>query len=290
MAGAPQAAQGTPIDGDELLSRLQATFGAADYEPSALPAVAPAIEELTRKARVHIPDLVRVVEQDPVLAARVLKLSATEAGRDQAHNLQEAAMRLGTRRLRNVVLHAATDAKTSRTDEYGAALEAVRRHSMAVAHCARLVAANTAFDAEHAYLCGLLHDVGITGCLLCFHALREPPALQDLWDPIGDVHERAAGIVASSWSFPHEVRAVIGRHHGIHADGHEVPMVAMILVAEDMAVAAGVPFVPAGLRQYDGTAPSRVEAAQKTLGFDARRIDELTRRAEHQLRGAGWTT
>lgn len=238
-----------PVERDEIRDRLARTFGAPSYQPPMLPGVALEVMELSRRPDVQFAQVVKLLERDPVLAARVLSLaqSAAFAGRSPIVSLHQAAIRLGLKVLGDVVMQAALHTKVFRVPGFEAPMERLLRHSTATAHLARLVCRRTAIDAEYAFLCGLLNDVGFAAGLL---VLAEDPALRALgFDALApaldDAHEEAAGVLARLWKLPEQICAFVASHHGLEAGGKPSPLHAAVVVAEQLAWEAGCGLVPA---------------------------------------------
>lgn len=109
-------------------------------------------------------DIVHEVEQDPVLAARIMSVtnSAAFAGPEPARTILAAVTRLGAKNLRLVLLEAAVHQVFDSADpRIAAASRGLFTHSRAVALAARQVAKSAMLDEpEDAYLTGLLHDIG----------------------------------------------------------------------------------------------------------------------------------
>lgn len=271
-----------PISREEIGERLRTAFGSADYTPPELPKVAMRILELSRRPDVSMPDVVRLLEGDPMLAGKVLKIAQSPlyAARGNIRSLDQAAMRLGLRGLRDLVFETAMGMRVFRADGYAESMELLRRHSSAVAHCARTVAMNTAFDAEFAFLCGLLHDVGMAGCLLVMGDGRDQPDLGAAWPEVDAIHERASEVMARCWELPAEVQLVIAHHHQLSIQGYDHPVVAMLVIAEALAEAHGYHIIGrtadgAEILNVDGTPQDRVHKAEAVLSLSDRDLDAL---------------
>ena len=94
------------------------------------------------------------------------------------------------------------------------------RHSMLTAHVARMACRLTAIPDEFAFMCGLLHDVGLAAGLLIFADAdgsrtprKEPPPFEEVAVALGVVHEEASAILAEAWGLHPEIRVVLGIHH-----------------------------------------------------------------------------
>jgi HD-like signal output (HDOD) protein len=277
---------------DSLTGRLQTLFASPQYRPPVLPGVALQIVELSQRPNVGFDEVVGVLEKDPLLAGRVLSVSssALHAGMAKVVSLKQAAVRLGLTMLRDLVLEAAMNLRVFRVPGYEAPMERLRRHSSVVAQLARVVCKRTVIDAEHAFLCGLLHDVGFAaGVLALVEDRRGGPsiAFEELAPAVITVHEEAAAQVTKLWKLPEEIQWVVGAHHQVGPRSH--PLVPVLVVAEQLAyeLDAGLtpvewpegasedapPVPPRGA--LDANPPEVLEAALRTLRLDAAGLDTL---------------
>lgn len=129
-----------------------------------LPNVPHVYAELTRRLedpRVTVGELGALVEQDPALAAQVLRIAnSAYFGRDRAvSSLGDAAARLGTRLLRSLVLTAEVYGGFVIAPRHVPAVEALQRHVSLVARLASSLEPRAPW-AEDAFTGGLLHDIG----------------------------------------------------------------------------------------------------------------------------------
>ena len=107
-------------------------------------------------------DLSRVIQADPAMAAKVLKLanSAYYGFRQQIANIPQAVTLLGFATLKNALLSAAVF-DMFRVGGTGFDLPGLWKHSVATATAAKLLAKRVRFpNAEKAFTAGLLHDIG----------------------------------------------------------------------------------------------------------------------------------
>jgi putative nucleotidyltransferase with HDIG domain len=132
----------------------------------AIPAAAAKCLRLLKTDDFSTKALTAMLEQDPVLAARVVRVgsSAAYAGAgSEPVTITSAVVRMGTQRLRSLVVEASTQALfESRDRRIAGSFKELLEHSLAVAILARDLAAVSGQSdvAETAYLCGLLHDIG----------------------------------------------------------------------------------------------------------------------------------
>lgn len=239
-----------PVEELELQRKLLARFRSAGYQPPVLPTVALDVMNLSRRPNVNLDELVTVLARDPMLAARTLQVaqSPVYASRVPARTLADAAARLGLRALRDIVMEVALNMKIFRVPAYAEPMERLRRHSTATAHLARMVAQEVRVDAEFAFICGLLHDVGIAGALFAVSdptSGMTPPKDQSLlWPAVNTVHEEAGSEMARLWKLPPDIVSVLRHHHQLAIGGKVHPLAAIVCIAELMAEQLGAAFSP----------------------------------------------
>lgn len=162
-------------------------------------------------------ELADMVGQDPILAARVLRLANSPfyGLPRQVGSLREAVVVLGFSSLRSVVLSAGLIGAF-------AGSEAISR-SLAVAAAARSLAQSLKRDQNMAFTAGLLHNLG---ALLLGHfaadswqALANEPVetagarLQKEREIFGYDHCELGADIAGDWRFPASIQTAIRLHH-----------------------------------------------------------------------------
>lgn len=129
-----------------------------------MPQIALKCMELLRKPDFSLQKAATLVETDPILALRIIKVanSAAMAGREPARNIQAAVTRLGGNQLRSALVEfSARSVFESRNRRIVEATKGLWEHSVAVAMMSRDLSVLCAVgDPEDAYLAGLLHDIG----------------------------------------------------------------------------------------------------------------------------------
>jgi putative nucleotidyltransferase with HDIG domain len=197
---------------------------------------------LARKSEVDVGAAAELFKRDPMLAARVLKVARSPLyGSAAVPTIRDAIVRLGTRRLSHVVLEAAMDMRVFRSTTWGAWMERVRRHSVAVGHIAGHIAHLGDVDADQALVAGLMHDVGTAAAIGAVgdkhHEFKDvdPTALGAAFD---EIHTEIGTVVADAWHLSAEVKMVIANHH--RTSGRRQPMLAVVVLAEAFAIDAGL--------------------------------------------------
>lgn len=248
------------------------------------PRVALEILELSHKASARIEDIGSLLEREPLLAGRVLRLanSALYGTATPVTTLKQALIRMGLATVRDVVMEAAFHMTVLRADGFNDTLENIRRHSTAVAWLSRFVARNTCIDAENAFLVGLLHDVGLSvGLIGLTEFLKRNKAAATLtplrWLAVDEVHESFTEQVLASWGLPPGVLLVVKHHHSLLVGGLAHPSIAILMIAEQIAADAGW-----------GVAP-RIEAAADDMAFTSAREVPSPDLVDHALSAVNLT-
>lgn len=277
------------LDRSDLNVRLLRLFASSTYRPPVLPAVALEIMELARVPNVTFEAVVAVLQRDPVMAAKVLSIaqSALYAPRSPILSLKQAAVWLGIKTLRDMVVEAALHLRVFRAAGYQAIMERLSHHSTLTAHLMHAVCNASGIDAEHSFLCGLLHDVGIAACLLALSddARGVPVPFETLGPVLDEVHEEVSGMVLRLWGIPAEIQSIAASHHSLDVNGKADPIHAALIVAEQLAAELGAGMaaqgaaVSADLAELDANTPGLQAAACFALHLDEAAFATLRREA-----------
>jgi len=264
---------------DEVVAQLTEVFQSPSYNPPRLPASATQLLDMTRNADVDVKEVTKLLEQDQLLAAEVLKIAQSAAVSGQGEpvrTLDEALVRLGLRRTADIFLQACMQMRVFRVKGYQRFMDELRKHSVAVAYIARHVSRQTSLYDEHAFLCGLLHDAGIAAALIAVADStprgKKPPDFSDIWEPIRRSHEVAGAVLGKIWDLPPEVTFVMEHHHSFMVGGYPHPTSCVIELSNALAEAAGFGFGQESL-------PDSVEKAVAGLGLSPDDVPKLQEKA-----------
>ncbi len=139
---------------ESLLSRIS--------EVPTLPASVLRVMQMIEDPFCSSSDLAKVIQADPAMAAKVLKLanSSYYGFRQKISNIPQAVTLLGFATLKNTLLAAAVF-DMFRMQNTGFDLPALWKHSVTTATAAKLLAKRARYpQAEKAFTAALLHDVG----------------------------------------------------------------------------------------------------------------------------------
>jgi HD-like signal output (HDOD) protein len=279
-----------------LGAQLIETFDNPEYRPPPLPGVALELLSLANRSDATIDRVVRLLEQDEMLAGGVMRLigSPLYAGRSRIRSLKEAVVRLGVRTVRDLVFETALHQGVFRLAEYGETIEQIRRHSTVTAYIARIVCKHAKIDEEHAFLCGLLHDIGFAGLLFAvsnIEAEASPPLIQ-LWGEIDELHEQASRLVTKLWNLPVELQELVGHHHHLHT-GETSRVTAAIHIADRLSERFGASVVgPVDehgvLMAGDAVDDFDLEVSRTELKLSERTMDRIIEDAEATVPDILW--
>ncbi len=161
---------------------------------------------------VSIARIARVIAKDQVLATRVLRLanSAYCAPMQEVTTVNDAIVRMGTGPVRNVVLAVCFTSRLQGANVYGPQGRELMDHAIGTAYLARLVAEKLGDDADEAFMCGLLHDIGK---LLLLKLSRDfikygvpTPSTQEIETGVANAIRRSAPGCCASGSCPRRSR------------------------------------------------------------------------------------
>lgn len=185
------------------------------------PAAAQRALDLLRRD-VAINELVKLVEQDPVLAQSLLRFANSAANSTGARStsLAESIRRVGTQGLRSVILSSMVEGTLCRTGTaYDGMVRQVWEHMVRTAPIARTLAPAFGVIPDEAFTLALLHDVGK---LVLFDRLGTLRAelrrevkmnAQVMPRVLSELHEILGGAAALRWGLGKAAVAVISSHH-----------------------------------------------------------------------------
>jgi putative nucleotidyltransferase with HDIG domain len=189
----------------------------------ALPAAAVKCLTLLKNPDFSLREAAAIIETDPILAARLLKLanSAAYGGRESSKTISHAVTRLGLQRLRTFLIEASGQKLFESNDRRIAdACRTLWTHSVAVAVVARdATTLCGGGDPEMAYLGGLLHDVGkpvVAAMLLDAERAVLEAKKHAMWISGADwvavvqrIHRRVGVALVERWEMPQPVRNAV---------------------------------------------------------------------------------
>ncbi|MBP9218949.1 MAG: HDOD domain-containing protein [Sterolibacterium sp.] len=185
------------------------------------------IIEMTRDINCRPKDLVAVIEKDPVITLKVLKIvnSAYFGLTNKINSVHQAAVYLGLNTLKNLALSFSTVGMLPERNSAGFDMQHYLVSSLVAANNMRLIGDKYApeLDATDCYMAGLLHDFGkVVFALYMPEDFRQAMALSASENIslhraeeriIGADHTRVGGMLVKRWQFPDHLVDCIDHHH-----------------------------------------------------------------------------
>ncbi|OGR00418.1 MAG: hypothetical protein A2511_10420 [Deltaproteobacteria bacterium RIFOXYD12_FULL_50_9] len=193
-------------------------------------------------------ELKNIIEVDPPLAARVLKVANSPfyGSPRTLSEIDQAIVWIGFDALKEIVItQKCNEIFTSHGKEVAGLTRAMLwRHSLAVALFAKLIYRwEFGKKGAGAYTAGLLHDFGFIVLDQLLHndfaeILREGTMVRQSIEEIeqkrlGFDHAMVGGILAEHWNFPGELSAGISHHHSPQNASSEHALLAQVLFIAD---------------------------------------------------------
>lgn len=209
-------------EAEEAAGRSMAALVGRIIGAKPFPISARKLADLTRNDVVRIEPVIQVLESDPGLSARLLRLvnSAGYALRQRCTSVRHAATLVGTDRLHQI---ATTAAVLDLFDSKGPVAAQIIEHSTMVGAFCRYLGAHLALPVDDLFTAGFLHDIGklmlmetegdryvevFTTCA------SQPDTLHLLERSMyGFDHAALAAHVLSAWNIPDPVPKIVAWHH-----------------------------------------------------------------------------
>jgi putative nucleotidyltransferase with HDIG domain len=226
---------------------VQRKLATAVERMPAFPQSVQKVLDLTRDINCLPKDLVAVIEKDPVMTVKILRVinSAYYSLPNKITSVNQSVVYLGLNTIKNLALSIAAVGMLPRFNTSGFDIQRYLMHSLTTAAVARLLAATFAkgqVDPGDAYIAGLLHDFG-KAVYAQFMATEFAKALaisQDSAMPlhqaelevIGADHTLVGSMLATKWQFPEHLVACIRDHH--NPDAEPTPLMDCVRVANQI--------------------------------------------------------
>ncbi len=212
---------------------LERKLGVAVERMPAFPRSVQKVLELTRNINCLPKDLVAVIEKDPVMTVKILKVinSAYYGLPNKITSVSQSVVYLGINTIKNLALGFAAVGILPRFNAAGFDIQRYLLHSLMVAAVARQLCnqfAKGQGDPADCYIAGLLHDFG-KAVFAQFLPAEYRDALGRSLEQgiplheaelavIGADHSLVGAMLAKRWQFPEHLIDCIRDHHNPHAE------------------------------------------------------------------------
>lgn len=196
-------------------------------QPDELPVfntVALGLLQLLAEPDINYFSVIRAIKEDPALSAQVLKMSNSPsyAGRNKCETIENSAIRLGTQQIANLAIAAShASLHASSIPIVNDVMHDLWIHSHSCALGCRWIAQKTGHQslADHAYMAGLLHDIGKLYLLKALERIKQRlgPKIelsrQVLHNVFSEMHVEFGCWIMEHWNIPPVYRDIVALHH-----------------------------------------------------------------------------
>lgn len=212
----------------EISIALTGRLSAAVEKMPAFPRSVQRILELSRDINCSPKEMVSVIEQDPVMTMKLLRVinSASYGFTKQVTSVNQSMVFLGLNTIKNMALSFAAMGALPPQSEVGFDVHGYLTHSLTTAGLARTLCQKYRrddTDPADCYIAGLLHDFGkvVLGQFLykesriaLAHSIRQSISLHVAEQQIiGTDHTVIGGMLVEKWQFPSQLTETIRNHH-----------------------------------------------------------------------------
>lgn len=224
-------------DAEARVEQSVAAVGARIIGAKPFPIAARRLEELTRNPKARLEQVVSVLETDPGLSVRLLRLvnSAGYGLKVRVTSVRHAAVLVGTRRLHQVATTAAILDLFETNNETAVEL---LEHATVVGSLCRYLAVHLGLPHDELFTCGFLHDIGKLMMLdtegekyaeLVRNYGGAPDQLHSHERRVfGFDHALLGAHVLKAWNIPDPVPKVVQYHHAPQRAMQDTLLAAMV--------------------------------------------------------------
>jgi putative nucleotidyltransferase with HDIG domain len=229
----------------ETIARFRQRFleriASGQFELPLLPEVASRVMSATQDENCDAKKLSAMIHKDAALAGHVLRVSNSPlyAPTVPIVSLQQAVSRLGMKKIREIALLVACQAKVFRVPGFDNKIRVLFRHCVAAAAYAQEIARMRRWNVEESFLCGLLHDAGKPVLLQLLADVQKEQkigieaSLVD--DVLDEMHGSVGARLVESWKLPERIVETIACHHRPQEATKSGQSAMMTNMADDLA-------------------------------------------------------
>ena len=211
-----------------------------------LPHVAIRLTKLISDENSTMQDFEKMMKMDPTLVLRLLRVvnSSYYGLRQKVNSISRAVVVIGMNNLRNMIVTEALKDIFKENQEQGAfSRNRLWLHCAAVSICSQMISERIfGQNGENAFLCGILHDIGMivedqtTHDLFnraCKAYAQDSGAIIDHEkEIIGTDHCEVGYLLAKDWKLPFEVQEGIKQHHDVLKEVSPSSITGIIQISE----------------------------------------------------------
>lgn len=254
-----------------LFDAISAQIAEQRFELPQLPSTSVAVIDLASKPATEVADIVKLIQSDPVLSSELLKTanSVMYGGQQRTETISAGVVRIGIKNLRSMILSISMRGVVFHDKALANYAQEIWRQSSAMAAISRAIGKKLGFDAERAFLIGLLADIGKVSLLAMMRGSGRkgseatPVVIARVFTRF---HEVAGAALARAWRLPDEIVSIAGTHHDYENNTDFPRSAALASLAQRLYV------------QLTTGDEEQFWAAARAPEFDFLRVDESARR------------
>jgi putative nucleotidyltransferase with HDIG domain len=273
--------------GFEFIKKLGEDLDSADFDLPPFPESALRLQSALSDPDVTIEQLSMLVLSEPMLAARLLRMSNSVGlrGRMEITDVKTAISRIGLDMVQNAaVSFAAREAfQAPSGSPLLKRLDEVRKHSILVSVLAYSLAQKVRFvgKPDEAMLAGLLHAVGKLYILMGADAFPDLSNNEEALETVlSEWHTGVGRAIVESWGFPENIVDAVDEHElqereeYLSADITDLVLVANLIALENRATAA------------EGNEPDKLAglASLSRMNIDVDQLRTILQESEEEIR------
>jgi putative nucleotidyltransferase with HDIG domain len=227
---------------NNLQQQVEAAFNTQQFELPVLPSVGTEVIALTQSDDADAKALAQLIQRDVSLAGHVMRIanSAAYASRGQVQTLQQAIAKLGMRQISDMAVALSVGESVFKG---AAAMQDIVthlwRHSLASALWSREIARVARVNAEVAFMCGLLHQVGKP---VIVHQIAQLLGLaaksadrSEVMKIVDGSHQLVGAMLVQQWKMPQVVADAVQFANSCSAAESNRQIVAVVAAASILA-------------------------------------------------------
>ena len=209
---------------EELFLFLADKLKKKEFDLPPLPQVASQVLTLTSDPDADSTKLTRLIQQDPILTAKIFQTSNSAAcgTKRRITSLQQAIAWLGLTTIAGTAFTLSVQSGVFNVRGYEQEVKELWVHAIASGFYAKAIADLIGKNADIAFLCGLLHAIGKPFIIHTVNQYRQPTDSPIPWtlmmELMKESYVEVGRQLAEAWEFPDEVKEALTRHddHTIH--------------------------------------------------------------------------
>jgi len=237
----------------KMIETTLASFKAGKLDLPVMPKVVQEVREIMNKPTSGVAELAQVIEKDPSISVKLIATanSPVYRGVDKIQNVGMAISRIGLRECQSIVFAIANKGLyETKNKQFKKLMDKLWEHSLACAYGAKIISKKVSQkDAEKAFTCGLIHDIGSVLLLKSLGEVVSPKTTFDeaeLINSVHEVHTIFGAALLEKWGFTRDFVRVAKLHEWTKFDPETEKDVLIVNLADNLVHQIGYGFFDKG--------------------------------------------